>query len=140
MQTLTSPLVKKQSKTAKIITERVTSFEDACEVLGINPKELILTADYPEAETDLKSANALIKLSIIVRALNEGWKPNWKDSSENKYYAWFDMSSGSGLSFFGCNGWYSSSAVGSRLCFKSRELAEYAGKQFIDIYTDLFII
>ena len=31
-------------------------------------------------------------------------------------------------------------AVGSRLCFKSRELAEYAGKQFKDIYEEYYVI
>jgi hypothetical protein len=50
------------------------------------------------------------------------------------------MESGSGLSYDVYDYWRAVASVGSRLCFKSRELAEYAGKQFIDIYTDFFII
>lgn len=43
-----------------------------------------------------------------------------------------------GVSFAGA--YYDSAGVvasiGSRLAFKTKELAEYAGKQFIDIWTD----
>lgn len=30
--------------------------------------------------------SALHKLAIIAEYLNRGWKPNWRDTSENKYY------------------------------------------------------
>ena len=118
------------------ISDLVRTFEDACEALGIDPGGITIEAP----SRDLKSIIAYQKLIIITRALNEGWTPNWSNSSEYKYYPWFDMSSGSGLSYGGYDYLYSTSNVGSRLCFKSRELAEYAGKQFIDIYTDFFII
>lgn len=119
------------------ITDRVKSFEDACNVLGIQEGELSLSGYLlPEFKTMV----AYAKLIIIARALNEGWIPNWKDDSQYKYYPWFDLSSGSGLRYRDYVGLYSSSAVGSRLCFKSRELAEYAGNQFLSIYTDFFII
>ncbi|MOA38929.1 hypothetical protein D3C78_1606660 [compost metagenome] len=35
---------------------------------------------------------------------------------------------------------HSHSGVGSRLVFKSRELAEYAAKQFINEYKDFFTL
>ena len=34
----------------------------------------------------------------------------------------------------------STSYVGSRLCFKSKDLATYAGTQFLDIYKDFFTV
>ncbi len=70
------------------ITDLVKSFEDACEILSIDP-------DLPDAsmlpEKDGKSIIAYYKLTVIIRALNEGWVPIWKDGGCNtKYWAWFD--------------------------------------------------
>jgi|SRR5688572_14787012 len=120
-----------------VVTDRIKTFADACDELEIQNSELTASG---EIENDFRSVSAYQKLIIIARALNEGWTPNWKDDSEWKYYPWFDMSSGSGLSCFVCDYLNSTSSVGSRLCFKSRQLAEYAGKQFIDLYKDFFII
>jgi hypothetical protein len=115
---------------SKNIMDRVKSYADAVIVLG--RKAIIVS-------TDTDDEVAYKELKLIAEALNEGWKPNWDDHNECKYYPWFNMSS-SGLSDgdFGCS--CSGSGVGSRLCFKSEELAKYAGKQFIDLYTKLFII
>lgn len=114
------------------ITDRIKTFEDACHELGISPSTVGMGGDS-------KDEIAYKKLKVIVAALNEGWKPNWTNSSEYKYYPWFDLSSGSGLSCNDYGTYYSHSHVGSRLCFKSKELAQYAGKQFLDIYTEFFI-
>jgi hypothetical protein len=112
------------------ITSRVKSFEDACNVLGIDPDEhsLLLSGDTLAYE----------KLKVIVKALNEGWFPDWKNLDEYKYYPWFYMDktkyspSGFGLH---CVVYYRSvSTVGSRLCFKNEALAKYAATQFIDLY------
>lgn len=115
----------------KDIKDRVKTFENACEVLGIE----IPVFTYDATDMDAKSTIAYRKLCIIARALNEGWKPDWTNSSEYKYIPWF-KSSGPGFAFNDCGGWDALTTVGSRLCFKSRELAEYAGKQFIEIYND----
>lgn len=119
----------------KSAIERIKTYEDACEDLGIQSLSendfLFLPA------RDRKHAFASHKLTIIIQALNEGWEPNWSNSSEYKYYGWFEYTgSGSGFSYGDFNYAVGRSAVGSRLVFKSRELAEYAGKQFISIYND----
>ena len=124
----------------KKITDRVKTFQDACDVLGIKPDNKVSVTIDGAMTQDSKSIQAYCKLIIIARALNEGWVPDWKNSNQYKYYPWFDMSSGSGLSFDGCDFLGSLSLVGSRLCFKSRELAIYAANQFNDIYKDFFII
>ena len=80
------------------------------------------------------ASQAHLKIQIIAKALNEGWYPNWNDTNEYKYYPWFKASPGVGFSFSDYDFALTRSTVGSRLCFKSRDLAEYAGKQFIDIY------
>ncbi|MCF0070243.1 hypothetical protein LZD49_07150 [Dyadobacter sp. CY261] len=117
------------------ITTKIKTFEDACEALGLDSQ---LEIPYPHPASDRqKGINAAAKLFIIAEALNEGWKPNWEDWDEYKYYPWFNMSAGgSGFSFLVYGYDDSLSDVGSRLVFRSRELAEYAGETFLDIYRD----
>lgn len=120
-----------------LITEKIKSFEDACTFLGLNPIEVL----PPDTMYNAKYLIACAMLAIITKALNEGWEPDWDNSNEYKYYPWFDMrSSGGGFSFVGYGSDYVVSSVGSRLCFKSRELARYAATQFLDIYKDFMLI
>jgi hypothetical protein len=79
-------------------------------------------------------------MAHIAKVLNEGWEPSWNNSNENKYYPWFKMNSGSGLSCSGYDFVLSYTSVGSRLVFKSAELATYAGNQFLDIYSKFLTI
>lgn len=119
------------------ITDRIKTFNDACESLGINPDEAVpKKIDGPDGE----SLTAYSMMFIIARALNEGWKPNWNNSNEYKYYPWFDMSAGSGFSFTIYDFSFAHSTVGSRLCFKSEELAQYAGTQFAELYKLMFTL
>lgn len=118
-------------ETPKDVKERLKTFDDVLADLGISPQ--IFDEKVRELEPDEK---AYIQLKHIVKSLNEGWEPNWEDSNQYKYYPFFTMGSpsGSGFSYDGCADWYASSNAGSRLCFKNRELAVYAGKQFLEIY------
>jgi hypothetical protein len=118
---------------------KIKTFEAACKQLELDQvKCLPKVTGVPKHQQDAIIAHA--KLMIIAEALNDGWKPDWKNTSENKYYPWFDLSSGSGLSYYDCGFDCSNSFVGSRLCFKSKELAEYAGKQFIKLYEAYFVM
>ncbi|MEM7550867.1 MAG: hypothetical protein AAF363_14385 [Bacteroidota bacterium] len=76
---------------------------------------------------------------LLCKSLNEEWEANWSDEDQPKYYPWFYMDP-SGFRFDDCDYWGTFSYVGSRLCFKSKELAEYAGKQFTDLYRKFMII
>jgi hypothetical protein len=119
----------------------VTSFEHACEILGRDPNALPEISMLPEK--DQKAIVSHYKLTVIFEAANKingEWTPDWTDSSQWKYYPWFNMSSGSGLSYFVYDFVFSYSTVGSRLCVGTWELAEYLGKTFIDLYTDYFIL
>jgi len=118
------------------ITDRIKSFSDACAELGVDPEELL---PYPSStDDDFKiSVNAYVKLATIIEALNEGWVPDYRNTQEAKYYPWFKAnSSGLGLSYYGCDCADSCSRVGSRLVLRSSELAEYVGREFIDIYNE----
>ena len=126
-----------------MITDKVKSFEDACAVLGIAPESVIPYANPKDQEE--VATNAYRKLATIAKALNEGWQPNWNDHNEWKYQPWFEVEAseekpaGSGFSVTGYDIWCTDTIVCSRLCFKSAELALYAGKQFADIYKDYLL-
>ncbi|MCQ9638646.1 hypothetical protein MP478_04530 [Chryseobacterium sp. WG14] len=121
----------KLSPKPKNILEVIKTFSDVLDYLGIDEDE------FNENNDELTQDEiAYRQIKLIVKALNEGWVPDWQNSNQTKYFPWFKMgsSSGSGFSYDDYDGWDTDSAVGSRLCFKSRELAEYAGKQFTEIY------
>lgn len=121
----------------------------------------VIESSFKEADNNLHLF-AYARLVIIAEALNEGWKPKF-DGDECRYYPWFYIYTKKeyeeldedekkecrvvGRSFYNANAdggvvyanaIYASSdshaSHGSRLAFKTRELAEYCGKQFIDIW------
>ena len=126
------------------LKKQLTSFEDACKILGLDAEKVVPDfSNYPEA--DKKAMIAHAKLVIIAKAANQlandgkEHKPDWNDGKLNKYYPWFYMGGSLGFRYYGCADWDSFSDVGSRLCLKSSELAEYAGKQFTDLYQKFMI-
>lgn len=118
-------------------TERIKTFEDACEDQGVKPED-VLPFENP-ADDHQEALNAAAKLFIIAKALNGDWKADFNNSSQYKYYPWFTPGSGSGLSFHDVAYWVTDTYAGIRLCYKDRETASYAGKQFIDIYNKFLL-
>ena len=118
----------------------IKTFEDACKVLNLDATTIIPDFSFfPESEKEAMIAHC--KLVIIAKAINGDWVPDWNDWGQYKYYPWFKMGSpsGGGFSYDVCDGWAAYSAVGSRLCFETREMAKYAGKQFEDLYKAYFV-
>jgi hypothetical protein len=127
--------------------KQITSFEHACQVLGLDPLALPEVSMLPENHQ--KAIVSHYKLITIVEANNKengDWKADWNNSKQWKYYPWFwvkasdEKPAGSGLSFGDFGDGISRTPVGSRLCVGSSEQAEYVGKTFIDLYTDYFLI
>jgi hypothetical protein len=124
----------------KDITEIVKTYEDACVETGTNPvdeSEMIKAGFTPDEI-------AYRKLKTIAKALNEGWAPNW-DEPEYKYWPLFCMVGGGAHdgAYAGASPAHSDDVpsfayayFGSRLCFKSRRLATYAGNQFIKLWDE----
>ena len=123
----------------KDIKERIKTFDDVIRELGDDPEEFKNAISIMEEPDEI----AYVKLKLIAKALNEGWTPDWSNGEWDKWYPWFkmdDSSSAGRFSFCGADALSSYSVVGSRLCFKSKDLATYAGTQFLDIYKDFFTV
>lgn len=114
---------------------------------------------------DAQDLVAFLKLRIITAALNDGWEPTFADD-EYRYYPWFCLytedeynrldddekeqccrvvgrsdyyaSANGGLAYAYASyaSSYSSPYYGGRLPSKTRDLALYAGKQFIKEWCD----
>lgn len=132
------------------IIERVKSYADACGVLGVGKMD----------EKAMKASGfrpdeiARRKLETITEALNEGWRPDWNNTDEPKYYPWFYIKPGAGkdaegkpsgayagLALAHTNNAASNTAAhfGSRLCFHERRTAAYAGDTFRDLYAQILV-
>ena len=161
----------------KDIKERVKTYEDACLVLGIEPRDFgsmrMVEVDEDGDMVDdevvkfMPDEIAYFKLKTIARALNEGWKPKF-DGEEYRWYPYFYLYTkeeydrlsednkkecrvvgraschayvlGGVVYAVALFAWsYSYAVSGSRLAFKSEELAEYCGKQFIDLWVDFLL-
>lgn len=113
------------------ITDRIKTFEDACQETG-RPKD----RNFSNVPEDLREHfERMYEMIVIAEALNEGWMPNWDDSNELKWKPYFKMSPSS---FAFCYSFYvysdARAGSGSRLCFKTEALSNYAAKQFLDIW------
>lgn len=119
--------------------KEIKSYEDACKVLGIQPISENAVAAFPKE--DRKSMLAYHKLTIIARAINGGWKPDWNDRTQYKYYPVFYYEN-AGLSFaVTLNAAAGAHAyIGSRLCFQTEAMSDYAAATFADLYTDFYCL
>jgi hypothetical protein len=113
------------------ITDRIKTLEDALEETG-RPG----VPEFNEAPKDFRPyLQAHYKAVVIAEALNEGWKADYTNGDQRKWFPWFRAGS-SGFAFYVTHSVCSYPSAGSaaRLCLKSEELATYAGEQFKDIY------
>lgn len=133
----------------------------------VNQYRRITEEQNPPMDETSADLIAYLKLRIITAALNEGWEPQFTQD-EDRWYPWFvlwteeELASKSeewkqerclrpigdyrgewaGLAYALSSAAPSTTSahVGSRLCFKTDTLAEYAGKQFIDLWMDFNLI
>lgn len=125
------------------ITDRVKTYEDACKVLGVEP----INEQNAKAQGFRSDEIARRKLETIAAALNEGWKPDWNNTDQYKYYPYFYIqenakgkgSAGLSCADAHCTAAYTTARIGSRLCFYASRLARYAGNQFTDLYEQILI-
>ncbi len=119
------------------VIERIKSFDDVLRELGKPKSEF-----KKEIEGLSENTIAFEKAKLVCLAYNEGWFPDWSNSSQYKYtpyFKWTSSPSGGGFSFNDDDDWCTFSGVGSRLCFETREKCEAAAKLFKqEIYKPLF--
>lgn len=150
------------------ITDKIKTFDDACKAIGLaGPEALPELLQEKYAAIVPSHIKAQLKLEIITLALNEGWQ-HIPDGKHWAYWPWFCLYTAGEIADMGKKGaeeraminatdvsevfaglgyadsyyaWSRSHAnIGSRLAYKSRELARYSGKQFIELWKEAYLI
>lgn len=150
------------------ITDKIKTFDDACKAIGLaGPEALPELLQEKYAAIVPSHIKAQLKLEIITLALNEGWQ-HIPDGKHWAYWPWFCLYTAGEIADMGKKGaeeraminatdvsevfsglgyahsshaWSNSNAAfGSRLAYKSRELARYSGKQFIELWKEAYLI
>lgn len=146
---------------SKEINEVVTTYEEAREYLGGKPNadftvaKKILSGNHVKlddvanlvSEVNPKHIKALIaynRLCTIAQAWNKAddFTPDFSNRNQTKWFPWFvysDDAAGFVAATTNDTAACASADVGSRLCFKTRERAMQFGKQFIDLWNDVFL-
>ena len=143
------------------VNETITNFESARKALGIKPNtnfevvnkkhsgKVAQFEDVSRLVTDInpkhiKALIALNKLFTIAEAWNkeDGFVPNFWDWNQSKWFPWFRYDKDAARFVFESTAHtatLSTANFGSRLCFKTSDRAEQFGKQFNDIYNEIFL-
>ena len=108
-----------------------SSFKEACDVLGLVESEII-KPDYD------KKYIVYVKLCTVIEALNDGWKSDFNNRDQIKYYNWFQVHDGL---FVFYSVYYDSWNVNgpAALHFKSEKLALYAKDNFFELYKQFYL-
>lgn len=121
----------------EVTMESIKTLEDACNVTGMPT-----TPEFNEVPEEIRDYfKAVYEAVVITKALVGDWKADWNNWDQRKWFPWFDMQSSGSFVFGGANDVYSYAYAGdgSRLCFPTEEMAEYAGRQFTDIYSRIIL-
>ena len=146
---------------SKEINEVVTTYEEAREYLGGKPNadftvaKKILSGNHVKlddvanlvSEVNPKHIKALIaynRLCTIAQAWNKAddFTPDFSNRNQTKWFPWFvysDDAAGFVCARTDNAATGAHASFGSRLCFMTRERAEQFGKQFIELWNDVFL-
>lgn len=144
------------------VNETITNFDKARAFLGGKPNNdytvskkvlsgnCVQLADVTRLVQDvnpkhIKALIALNELFTIAQAWNKAddFVPDFSNSMQDKWFPWFVYDKGAaGFVFASAINTPSDTyaAVGSRLCFKTRNRAIQFGKQFVGLYNQVFLL
>ena len=126
----------------------ILSFEEAKLIVGsanfIFARESLR---FSEIELNMGHIGALIALNelfTIAQAWNkeDNFVPDFANNEQAKWYPFFEYHEGGirlGSAFVAYATGSVSACFGFRLCFKTRERAEQFGRQFVDLYNQVFL-
>lgn len=112
----------------KSIIERTGSVEDALAIAGTTLEQIV-------SPSDTKDEAAYKVMKAVIKVLNEDVPADYSDPNQKKYEV---FKSGFGLSYYGCDGWFTYTGCGPRLCYLKPETAKHGIKILEKFYNDFF--
>ena len=144
------------------VNETITNFDEARAFLGGKPNNdytvskkvlsgnCVQIADVTRLVQDvnpkhIKALIALNELFTIAQAWNKAddFVPDFSNSMQDKWFPWFVYDKGAAGFVYAYTNYapsITSARIGSRLCFKTRNRAIQFGKQFVDLYNEVFLL
>lgn len=144
------------------VNETITNFDEARAFLGGKPNNdytvskkvlsgnCVQLADVTHLVQDvnpkhIKALIALNELFTIAQAWNKAddFVPDFSNSMQDKWFPWFVYDKGTAGFVFSDTinaPSHTNAAIGSRLCFKTRNRAIQFGKQFVGLYNQVFLL
>lgn len=140
---------------SKDVNETITDFDSARKALGLKSNDFDLSgniskfADVANLVRTINSKHidaliALNKLFTIAEAWNkeDSFVPDFSNCHQDKWFPWFEYNKN--VAGFVCAGTNTAPTaayanIGSRLCFKTSVRAAQFGKQFVDLYNEVFL-
>ena len=144
------------------VNETITNFDEARAFLGGKPNNdytvskkvlsgnCVQIADVTRLVQDvnpkhIKALIALNELFTIAQAWNKAddFVPDFSNSMQDKWFPWFVYDKGAAGFVYAYTHdapSHTSASFGSRLCFKTRNRAIQFGKQFVDLYNQVFLL
>jgi len=115
----------------KNLLKDIKNFDDILKISGKTLKDILI---YPNPKTKKEiRLNAFNKIELIKEVLNGEWEEDWNNDNQYKYYPYFTALDG--FAFFDC--YFGSYVFVSGVAFyKSKEIAEFAGKTFLKEYKE----
>ncbi len=117
-----------------------TTFNEACKKYNLPDNWSPKVDDLPEF---MRAYTVVQKrLELVVAAINDGWVADWSNTSQKRYYIWWNIIGGGvagrGLSFDAVGYVFTHSCVAACLVFETEEKARHAAKYFKALFEEYY--
>lgn len=128
------------------LNKLIPDFEQAKQIIGSS--EFILAKEslrFSDIELNIKHIGSLIALNQLF-TIAQAWNKLdcfTPEQCQEKWSPWFKYNKNTERFVYECTTYWPVSAnatFGLRVCFKSRERAEQFGRQFVDLYNQVFLL
>lgn len=112
--------------------KQLTNFEKCCEANGDSACQMISKWGIV-GHTESQIAG--FKLEYCIKTINQGWKPDWSNTNERKWYNWFGYKGSHGEWFLPGTDYYCScSCISGGFFYQTEEKARHGAKYFLEYY------
>ena len=118
---------------ANKVSERVSDFDDILSELDKTMEDVIPWKGKSLTKNQI-SLNAASQIQAITEVYNQGEELDWTNTSQPKYYIWWEKKAHGGWVLCGVNGSHYRALLGSGMYFVRREDAQDAANKFKDIF------
>lgn len=117
------------------IIDRINSYEDACQLKGIQPRTISDFSFLPEDDREAQFASH--QLDIIISVVNKGRKFDYNNRIEKKHFPWL-IWTGSGFALYVVICDVTGSSVGPRRSFFNEDDCRKTLEKFIHLYNQSY--